>query len=337
MKKCGKCGADNTDTLAFCTNCGAPLLSSPTPAPTPTPPVEAPAPQAAPTETPEVPAPQAAPVAPEPVIENAPEPLPAPEVTPSAPATPNPNTIPTPTPVNNSTPATKPKKDNKLILIILIAAVAIVGIIVAVIMIMSSSSSSQPTVTTTASSSNTASEAEESTSVVTSSTSAGTNVVLGDYTLTVPKNFDYEVKDGQLYLGDSSETWMAALSYASNISYAQVSPNLEALATEVGNLGATVLKSGADTAARQQYSYIDYTENQVTISMGFFKAPNDSTFIVEVTNGSAVADHGLFTGIAPILASAKEATTSTDSDSSVKIGNGLIKDMHLDITSSIAE
>ena len=338
MKKCEKCGADNTDTLTFCTNCGAPLLSSPTPAPVAPAPTPAPGAPVATPETPE--APVSDPLgtitdasAPTPAPTSAPAPTaptPEPEVLTTTPVNPEPTSIPTPTPVK---PAEKPapaKKDNKLVLIILIALVAIIGIVVAVILIMSGNSGNTTNTTTNSSSSSSASTIveEEASSVVTSSTSTGTNVIVGDYQITVPKVYDFSVKDSSLYLGDSSGGWMIAIDYRSDITYSDIASSLKALSEALETTsGTTVVTSGTETINKESVPYIDYNNGKAVISMAFFKAPNGSTFIVEATNGSTVADHGLITAIAPVFTTAKDASAT----STVKIGSGTITDMGLSV------
>ena len=341
MKKCEKCGADNTDTLAFCTNCGAPLLSSPTPAPAPAP-VQAPtpAPMAPAAEVPAAPVMPETPVAPatpEAPVVPAPEPMPAPSAEAMAPATPAPSTIPTPTPVKPTAGVKPAGKNNKMLMIILIAAIAIIGVVIAVILVMSNSSSNTPAATTTNTPAANTAEVEESSAAIINSTTEGTNAIIGDYALVIPKVLNYNIKDDQIYLGDVSESWMAAISYAESVTYANVSKNLDAFATALEGDTLKVANKGADAISGQQYSYIDYTENEIMYSMGFFKAANDATFVAIVTNGTAVADHGLFGITTPIILSAKDAATVEKNAETVKTGNGLIKTMHLDDTSALKE
>lgn len=329
MKKCEKCGAENTDTLAFCTNCGAPLLSNPAPTAAPEPEStavpEAPIPDATTTE--EAPA-----SAPETPAVSAPEPMPAPTAETTTPVNPEPSTIPTPTPVK--VPDMPAKKNNKMLTIILIAAVAIIGIIVAVVMIVSNNNSDSSTTNTPAASVANNTETEEVSTVITSSTVDGTNVTLGDYQIVIPKAYDYKISDGTLYLGDISQTWMATITYVADTTYSNIESSLEAIAEEVTNGGATVLESGTDTADGVEYYYIDSDSGEFVTSLGLFKAPNDATFMVYVTNGTTVADHGLLGAIAPIVENAKEVTADSESGI-VKIGNGLITNIKTEILDAV--
>ena len=319
MKKCEKCGAENTDTLAFCTNCGAPLISSPAPAPAPTP--EPVAPTAPIPETPTQEATAEAPKPTETPTVPAPEPMPAPTAETTTPVNPAPSTIPTPTPVS-PTKNVPLKKDNKLLMIILIVAVAVIGIIVAVIMIMSSGGSSNPTPTVTET--NNSTETEVAASVVTSSTADGTNITLGDYQLIIPKAYDYKIAADGIYLGDASQAWIVGISYSADTQYTKVTENLEKLVEQMNDTeGITVLASSMETIGDTDYSYIDYNSSEIAMTMGFFKAPNDAVFVVEATNGTATIDHGLLGAVAPILATA----TETKEDDTVKIGNGLITEI----------
>jgi hypothetical protein len=301
MKKCEKCGTDNTDTLSFCTTCGAPLPMNPTPA--------APA---APVETP---------VAPE-------EPAPVQPVEPIAPVAPVAPVAPAPV------EAPAKKADMKSIALILVAAVGLIVGIVGIVLAITSGGDKKPETTDNNQTSQTPATPEVTTA--TTGTNDGTIVTLGSYTLTIPKSYQYELDNDYLVVTDAGQTWAAGIYYDGELTYSRLASGLGSLVSYLQENGATVAGSGQAEANGTAYYYIDFIDptDSMAKTYAFFKA-GIYTFEVLATNGTTVYDHNIINFVAPIISSAKEKTASRDLG--IDIGGKAVKNFDKELNLNIQE